>query len=127
MKFTISGKIQPKQRPRVTRFGTYTPQPTLDYESLVAWNYRKVSKVHCLDKPLELTVKAYFQLPKKTVNKVGDWCMKNVDLDNVIKIVSDGLNGVAYTDDKQIVSIIATKQWAIEEYLEVEIREVKNE
>jgi len=124
IKFQVLGKIQPKQRPRVTRYGTYTPKPTLDYEAIVRYSYLAVSK-HCfVDKPIQLTVKAYFHLPQRTTNQEYDYCMKNIDLDNVIKIVCDGLNGIAYTDDKQIVSLIATKQWAKEEYLEIEIKEL---
>ena len=125
--FQVIGKIVPKQRPRVTRYGTYTPQPTLDYEALIAWTYRSVSKGYVSDKPLQMSVKACFQLPKKTKNSEGDWCMKNTDLDNVIKVVCDGLNKVAYLDDKQIVEIRATKKWASKEYIEIEITEVINE
>lgn len=34
------------------------------------------------------------------------------DLDNLIKLVLDGLNGVAYEDDRQIARISAAKIWA---------------
>ena len=30
--FKVEGRPQPKERPRVTKYGTYTPQKTLNYE-----------------------------------------------------------------------------------------------
>jgi Holliday junction resolvase RusA-like endonuclease len=37
--------------------------------------------------------------------------MQTPDLDNLIKFVGDALNGLFYTDDKQIVHMTARKQW----------------
>ncbi len=35
------------------------------------------------------------------------------DLDNYTKAILDALNGVAYTDDKQIVCLYVEKAWCI--------------
>ena len=43
------------------------------------------------------------------------FCDKKPDLDNAIKSILDGLNGVAYYDDKQVVQISATKMWTQEQ------------
>lgn len=46
------------------------------------------------------------------------------DIDNIIKAVLDGLNGVAFKDDKQVTSIKATKFYCSYNeppYLEVRI------
>ena len=122
--FIIFSKPQPKQRPRVTIKGTYTPQATVDYERLVGWQCRSVYKGKPLTQALKLTVRVFFKLPKRTVKEKGDWHTQRPDLDNVIKSIKDGLNGIAYEDDSQIASLVATKQWASEDYVIVEIEEV---
>ena len=122
--FIIPGKPQPKQRPRVTIKGTYTPQATVDYERLVGWQCRSVYKGKPLTTALKLTVRVFIKLPKRTVKEKGDWHTSRPDLDNIIKSIKDGLNGIAYEDDSQIVKIEATKQWASEDYVIVEIEEV---
>ena len=122
--FIIFSKPQPKQRPRVTIKGTYTPQATVDYERLVGWQCRSVYKGKPLTQALKLTVRVFFKLPKRTVKEKGDWHTQRPDLDNVIKSIKDGLNGIAYEDDSQIASLVATKQWASEDYVIVELEEI---
>ena len=122
--FIIPGKPQPKQRPRVTSHGTYTPQATVDYERLVGWQCRSVYKGKPITQAVKLTVRVFVKLPKRTVKEKGDWHTSRPDLDNIIKSIKDGLNGTAYEDDSQIVYLVATKQWASEDYVIVEIEEV---
>jgi Holliday junction resolvase RusA-like endonuclease len=38
--------------------------------------------------------------------------MKKPDCDNIVKIILDALNGVAYTDDKQVVDVRCRKCYA---------------
>ena len=46
------------------------------------------------------------------------------DTDNIAKIICDGLNGIAYKDDKQIVSLTVLKVWTDGiERVEVDISE----
>ena len=122
--FSIPGKPQPKQRPRVTSRGAYTPQATVDYERLVGWQCRSVYKGKPLTQAVKMTVRVFFKLPKRTVKEKGDWHTSRPDLDNIVKSIKDGLNGIAYEDDSQIVYLVATKQWASEDYVIVEIEEV---
>jgi len=49
-----------------------------------------------------------------------------MDLDNVAKSILDGLNGIAYVDDDQVVELLVRKhkvRCAKEERVEIEIRE----
>ena len=39
------------------------------------------------------------------------------------RIIMDGLNGIAYTDDSQVVSMVVNKRYATEPYVEVVITE----
>lgn len=50
---------------------------------------------------------------------------KKPDLDNVIKIILDGLNGLAYGDDKQVVELKALKCYAKEPFVLIQIEEMK--
>lgn len=51
---------------------------------------------------------------------------RKMDLDNVAKSILDGLNGIAYVDDDQVVELLVRKhrvKAATEERVEIEIRE----
>ena len=122
--FIIPGKPQPKQRPRVTSRGTYTPQATVDYERLVGWQCRSVHKGKPLTQAVKMTVRMFFKLPKRTVKEKGDWHIQKPDTTNVVKAIEDGLNGIAYVDDSQIAYSIVTKQWSDQDYVYVELEEI---
>ena len=100
--FFVPGRPVPKARPRLNRRGhVYTPQPTKAWEALVGWTARSVGV-----QPLEgeVSIDLEFNLPDR----------RRVDLDNLIKAVMDGLNGIAWGDDDQVCEIHATKQIDLE-------------
>lgn len=131
MKFVILGKPKSKGRPRFSRRGkyikTYTPSSTTEYEKLV-----KLSAIEqCKDQLnkeytglVKMSIKAYFK-PNKGMSKkqhdllIGQAHLKRPDLDNLIKIICDGLNGIAYKDDNQVAIISAEKVYSDEERVEV--------
>jgi Holliday junction resolvase RusA-like endonuclease len=126
-KMRIEGKPQPKQRPRVTKNGTYTPKETLAYEKLVQWEYI-AQKGKKLTGALKMAIAFNLKIPKSRKDlKVGDWHTQRPDLDNLVKSYKDALNEFAYDDDAQVVEIIASKKWANEDYVELEIKEVRDE
>ncbi len=49
---------------------------------------------------------------------------KKPDLDNVVKVVADSLNGIAYKDDAQICFIIIVKHYGDVPRLEIQIEEL---
>lgn len=117
-----------KQRPRVSNNGgfarAYTPKDTILYENKVAYAYKQAANDFVFDRNdlLNVEITAFFPLVKgdygkKGLNKSGKtkldnlYCNKHKDLDNIIKIVLDGLNKIAYIDDKQVVKICASKVW----------------
>jgi Holliday junction resolvase RusA-like endonuclease len=110
--FSVYGRPQAKQRPRLYRGTAYTPEATKQYELRMRTAYVDVyGDSEPFEGDLYLEVKAYF-----TKKNHGD-------LDNIIKCV-DGLNKVAWHDDKQIKEIhgylIVDK--TEEERLEISIR-----
>ena len=134
MKFTITGKIRGKQRPRVTRSHTYTPKQTIEYEKLVRYSLACTDDVVKFDDDavLQANIKAYFEVPKSYTKKkiakieARSWYQTNKpDSDNIIKIILDALNGVAYKDDTQVAIIQIEKVYTFEEeHIDVEIHSV---
>lgn len=126
IKFKILGKPRGKQRPRMcVRFGkqiTYTPKQTSEYEKLVKASYMAVSRTFFKKGvPLEVSILAFFS------GKYSDsgWATKKPDSDNIIKIVLDGLNKVAYHDDAQICKIHFEKRYSKIPRVEVKIKSLE--
>lgn len=123
MRFTVPGDPVGKGRPRVVRRGgavrTYTPEKTATYENLVRLEYeRQCGDVTLADAPVEMRITAYYAIAKSDSKKMRQAKldgqirpMKKPDLSNVIKSIEDGLNGIAYYDDAQIVMITAEKHY----------------
>lgn len=120
MEFIVVGKIQPKQRPRFKRCGafvrTYTQQATLDYEGLVAKRYIEKYGELKLNGALAMEINAYFNVPKSLSKKKKaelygkpNTAHRRGDIDNVAKSVLDGLNGIAYDDDKVVYDLHVRK------------------
>lgn len=124
MEFTVIGKIQPKQRPRFVRRGsfiqTYTPQATLDYQKLVADSYlENYGNLKLLTGALKVEINAFFNVPKSySKKKKAELYGKpntqhNGDIDNVAKSILDGLNGVAWDDDTIVYDLHITKWYTL--------------
>lgn len=139
IEFILYGPIVGKQRPRFRRVktkekeftSTYTPKKTKNYEDMIAEAYRKsYPDVAFPEGALEIEIYFYFQMPKswslkKKERMFNTPCMKKPDLDNCIKSVQDGLNGVAFKDDSQITDTARScKRWSKVEYTIVKIRRV---
>jgi len=136
MKFTIPGQPQGKGRAKFARMGayvkTYTPQQTASYENLIKLFYKKAFPSKPLTvAPLKITIKAYYLIPiswsnKKRLKAIGGDIRPTVkpDADNVIKVVCDALNGIAYTDDKQVVEMRCVKIYDVAPRVEVLIEEI---
>ena len=118
--FTVPGAPVGKARPRVARFGTYTPETTVLYENLVKVEFvRQCGHCHFAEGPMQMQIDAYYPIPKGTSKKDRAEMLggelrptKKPDWDNIGKIISDALNGVAYGDDSRIVDCRVIKQYA---------------
>jgi Holliday junction resolvase RusA-like endonuclease len=110
MIFKIPGRPQPKQRPRKGRSGKfYTPAATKAYEKKVAQialEARQQCRQTLLKGPVKLKLivcKDYVNvdiLPHKGAARHGA-----ADLDNIVKAVADGMEGVLYDNDSQIAHL----------------------
>ena len=81
------------------------------------------------DRPIAMSVVAYFACPKsmaKARSARRELAPRAPDADNIAKLYADALNGVAYEDDRQIVSLDVLKVREVagcEARVEIEIRE----
>lgn len=120
IKFTIPGTPVGKARPRVTRYGAYTPEKTVNYETLVKEMFAiKYPKHEIMEGPLRMEVLAYFPIPKSASKKKALQMAKGEirptkkpDTSNILKIIEDALNKIAYNDDSQIVESSIEKYYS---------------
>lgn len=115
--FVVSGKPVPKGRPRMTRSGAvYTPIQTTRYERLVAQSARAAGASPAPG-PVSVDLEIRFPIPKSWPKKRreaadGQPHTQRPDLDNLVKSVLDGLNGVAFADDAQVHAVSTRKVWS---------------
>lgn len=131
IKLTIPGQPCAKGRPRLGKFGTYTPAKTVNYETLVKELYIMQNHRQQLNGALRMWVVAYFQIPQSKSKKVKEAMLKGdirptskPDWDNIGKIISDALNGLAYHDDSQIVRATVEKWYSDNPRVEIKLQEI---
>jgi Holliday junction resolvase RusA-like endonuclease len=71
-----------------------------------------------LEGPVRVTITAFFAHKTKT-----GYHTSRPDLDNIVKSILDGLNGVIFEDDAVVAEIVASKKYG-EERVEVQIQNV---
>lgn len=120
LEFTIPGKPMGKQRPRVTRTGhAFTPSKTVTYENLVKLCFLEAYPGWTpTESEISMYIFADFPVPvswskkKKKDALDGKIHPHKPDWDNIGKIISDGLNSVAYVDDAQIFACTVNKNYS---------------
>lgn len=128
--FTVPGAPRGKGRPRFGKGRTYTDPKTASYEALVGWCAREAmgSTLRAFDGPVCLAMAARF-VPAPSASRKdrlamlsGEQTPRSIDLDNILKAACDALNGIAWIDDAQVVSIFARKFYAETPGLDIVIR-----
>ena len=136
--FQVPGKPQGKARartfynPAAGKHVSHTPDNTVLYENLIKDQFLNHADGFYMERgtPVTLRIVARF-LPPKSVSKKKQKRMlegeisplKKPDMDNIVKVVADALNGVAYHDDTQIVFTVAKKAYSAMEGLDITVEE----
>lgn len=137
MIFTVEGKPQGKARARtfynkqIGKMQSITPEQTKSYEDLIRWSYISQGGKFYGEKALCIEIVAFYSIPKAFSkvkrNKAISGDIRPTtkpDGDNIIKVVLDALNGVAYTDDKAVVSVCCSKYYSTSPRVQVKIEKI---
>lgn len=121
--FTIPGPPRGKGRPKFARRGkfvsVYTDDATASYENLAKLAAQSAlagrAPILCA---VSVAVRCFYAVPKSASAKLRADMLsgavrptKKPDLDNVGKAVLDGVNGVAFGDDAQVVNLNCSKHY----------------
>jgi Holliday junction resolvase RusA-like endonuclease len=118
----VPGVMRGKQRPRFSRKGgrTYTAEQTVTMEAHVRHCADQAVGNPCLTGPLAVAIEVGLPIPRSWSKRKQTEAASGMarptgkpDLDNIIKLVCDALNGVVWNDDSQIVAQVATKHYAL--------------
>ena len=130
----VEGTIRGEQRPQFKKKTgkAFTPNQTINYENWIKQCYIEQSN-KLLQGPIRARIEIYYSVPKsyskrkiEAIKYGTDYPMKKPDCDNVVKIVLDSLNKIAYDDDKQVVELTVLKRWTFDkERIEFEMEEIK--
>ncbi|HEX6024381.1 MAG TPA: RusA family crossover junction endodeoxyribonuclease [Solirubrobacter sp.] len=117
----VDGPPTGKGRPRFnTKTGkTYTPASTVQAEGRIKGAFLE-ARGRLIEGPVTLEVEAAFKRPENHWRKSGDlsasglrsaWPSRTPDVDNILKLASDALNRLAFTDDALIAHAWVVKRW----------------
>ena len=124
--FTIPGKPVAKERPRKGALGQfYTPARTMRFEQDVATAYLAAGGVKRPDYIGEVSMHITLTRPYPTSWpkwRCAGGATAKPDVDNLIKGLLAGLNGVAYHDDAQVTYLSVSKEWGTQWSVKVTIQ-----
>lgn len=98
----------PKGRPRLAKGRVFTPKKTKDFED----NIKKMASQQYRNGPIKdaVAITVVFVIKKpKTVKR--EYPTVKPDIDNFVKSLCDGLNGIAWVDDAQVIEVNASKKY----------------
>ncbi len=115
---TLIGEPVPKGRPRAFKdkggnVRVFTPDKTAHAENSWRDLFRQSGEASLpAGTPLAVTVFFYLTRPP-SIPKKRTWPIGRPDVDNLIKLFTDALEGLAYERDAAIVALVATKEYAM--------------
>ncbi|MBR2744992.1 MAG: RusA family crossover junction endodeoxyribonuclease [Clostridia bacterium] len=131
--FEVPGKIVGKGRPRLNTYtgSVYTPTKTKDYETLVEQYFLlKYPRFKPFEGRVQVDISAFFEVPKSAKKSEKELMLENKinptkkpDIDNIVKIILDAMNGIAFKDDIQITKLSVEKTYSEKESIKVKISE----
>lgn len=122
--FVVPGEAVGKGRPRVSTIGgharMFTPKKTANYETLIAMAAQQAMQDReLIAGPVLVELKILVSVAaswskKKTAAALAGQVMptKKPDADNVLKAICDGINGIVFKDDVQVVNVSMSKRFA---------------
>jgi Holliday junction resolvase RusA-like endonuclease len=132
IEFTVYGEPVAQGRPRATtingRARMYDPAKSRNYKQYIKLAAADHRPEKLLDGPLKLEVDIFRSIPKSMPKYKRQMIEQGTyrpivkpDVDNFIKGIKDGLNGVIWEDDKLIVELIVRKWYSDSPRVEVKV------
>jgi Holliday junction resolvase RusA-like endonuclease len=117
--FSVPGRPHPTIRARPNGHGgVYDPARNRVAKDRIGWA-AKLEGVRPMSGPVEVWVNFVFARPKSHLRRDGSLKasapvhhVQVPDVDNLVKTVKDGLKGIAWKDDCQVVAVHGSKCWA---------------
>ena len=117
------GEATAKGRPRLGKYGVYTPYKTKFYEVWVRNCFmNEYPAFEPLETPVSILITVWKKIPKSVSKKKKQEMLlgkilptTKPDVDNIAKSICDALNGFAYKDDSQVCSLVIQKLYAEED------------
>lgn len=132
-------EIEPVEqaRPRATRMGRgirlYDPKKVSVYKKQLAMMCKFQYKEEPLDGPLRVELCFYRHVQSSLSKKERELRLSGAhrptvkpDTDNYIKSTLDGLNGLLWEDDNQIVDLVAHKYYSDNPRIEIEVKKLES-
>lgn len=113
---------KPKLRPRLGKFGTYTPAATRAAEGELRYFLSKSNPIKFAG-AVSAEMIFSFKRPKSASAKKRPHMTVKSDIDNLVKQVADSANGILWDDDAQIVEILARKIYGESSSISIVVRE----
>lgn len=106
----------------------YTPASTKDYEDKIRQAWQDQDGRDFGPAALALTLTAYYPVPSRARKAEREAMLSGQvpvvgkpDLDNLLKVCMDSLNGIVYHDDRQITHINAARAYSDQPRIEIDI------
>lgn len=114
--FSIPGEPSSKARARFAKRGNkmhaYTPEKTKSAQQQVAAAFLTHTRKKFTDPDVSYSIRAHFYHAT----------MQRRDVDNMLKLILDGLNGIAYPDDVQVIEVIGRKSLVSKEHARTDVQ-----
>lgn len=116
--FTVPGPLRGKGRPRFGNGRAFTDSKTVTAEAFVRCCAALVCPMVPMECPVSLDIRITRSIPKSWPSKKRQAALRGrlhatgkPDLDNVVKLVGDALNGIIWRDDSQITSVTCSRHF----------------
>jgi Holliday junction resolvase RusA-like endonuclease len=128
--FEVPGRPQAKQSMRVARIGgiirTYQPTEVVNYHATIATYARQVIQAP-IEGAVAMHLAIWLRMPASWSKKrkaVLNRATTRPDVDNVAKAFLDGMSGVAWLNDRQVVDLHITKGYGTRDVVVVSVTEL---
>lgn len=133
IQFTVNTKPRGKERPRHSRYVTYSTNEMVLYENEIKIAARQAmikARKKKTKAALEVRIVVFFKPAKswpswkKELFDIGLLAHTSTpDTDNVCKAIFDAMNDTVYFDDKQIIQHTVIKEWGSDNRVYVRVNE----